>query len=108
MTQRPCPTSRTGATHANLGQAGRNAGLTSGIAETNQGTSSPNSVCPGDSAHTATLLTNGLCRRDKRRARAARSHISSPKNNTSAGAAGSRESQKPRIMGTFQGFEGAC
>src|SRR5450755_1682980 len=32
----------------------------------------PFPVCPGDSAHTATLLTNGLCRRDKRRPRAAR------------------------------------
>jgi hypothetical protein len=68
----------------------------------------PFPVCPGDSAHTATLLTNGLCRRDKRRPRAARPRISSLSGITPAGAAGPRQSQKPRIMGSFCGFCGAC
>jgi hypothetical protein len=54
------------------------------------------------------LLTNGLCRRDERRARAAHPHISSPTGNTPAGAAESRQSQEPRIMGIFRGFDGAC
>jgi len=80
--------------------------LTGGEGDEKSPPAMPFPVCPGDSAHTGTLLTNGLCRRDKRRAGAARSHISSPKNNTSAGAAGSRQSQKPRIMGVFQGFDG--
>jgi hypothetical protein len=59
-------------------------------------------------ADTATLLTNGLCRRDKRRPRAARPRISSLSGITPVGAAGPRQSQKPRIMGSFCGFCGAC
>jgi hypothetical protein len=53
-------------------------------------------------------ITNGLCRRDERRAGAAHPHVSSPKDNAPAGAAESRQSQEPRIMGIFRSFDGAC
>jgi hypothetical protein len=56
----------------------------------------------------STLLTNGLCRRDKRRAGAAPPHISSPIGTTPAVPAAYPRSQEPRIMGVFHGFHRAC
>ena len=35
-------------------------------------------------------------------------HLFAPNGNNPAGAAGSRQSQEPRIMGVFQGFHVAC
>jgi len=61
----------------------------------------------GDSAHTATLLTNGLCRRDKRRARAAHPHISSP-TDTPPLALPSLASRRNPVLWAFSAiFDGA-
>jgi hypothetical protein len=56
----------------------------------------------------STLLTKCLCGRDKRRAGAARHHVSAPDTASWAVAAWASPCAKPRIMAIFRSFDGAC